>query len=165
MYTVKCRGQKPRRLESFVTIRSSDKLTKNNFSKKKLAYHTQQKDLSTNMSSSSKIVILTGASSGMGRATAIYLAQKGHVQAMTLFARRKEPLEELAAELQKDFPTVKTLVVTGDAANAVDNKKAVEETVSTFGGLTGIFVNAGVFKGGAPIVDTTDEDVDAVIDV
>ena len=45
----------------------------------------------------------TGASSGMGKATALYLAQKGTVQALTLFARRKDPLDELAAELQKNY--------------------------------------------------------------
>ena len=75
-----------------------------------------------------KIVLINGASSGMGRATALYLAQKGVTKALTLFARRQEPLHELAAALKKEHPDLKTLVVTGDAASAADNQRAVEET-------------------------------------
>ena len=101
----------------------------------------------------------------MGKATALYLAQKGTVQALTLFARRKDPLDELAAELQKSYPTLKTLVVTGDASASADVQKAVQETVAAFGGLTGIFINAGVYKGGESIADTTNETVNMVIDV
>jgi len=111
-----------------------------------------------------KIVIITGASFGMGRATALYLAQKG-VQGLTLFARRSEPLQELAQEIANQYPSVKTLTVVGDVANAADNERAIRETVDTFGGLHGAFINAGMYKGGVPIPEVSDEDIDEIINV
>jgi NAD(P)-dependent dehydrogenase (short-subunit alcohol dehydrogenase family) len=115
--------------------------------------------------SNGKIILITGASSGMGKATALYLAEKGGAEALTLFARRKAPLDELAAEVKKDHPSARTLVVTGDAARAEDNQRAVDETITTFGGMTGVFINAGIYKGGATIPATTDEVIDTNIDM
>lgn len=86
------------------------------------------------MSLSESIVLVTGASSGMGKETAIYLAIKG-AKAVTLFARRKEALDEVAAEVEA--AGAKALVVVGDSSKAEDNKRAVEETVAAFGGITG----------------------------
>jgi NAD(P)-dependent dehydrogenase (short-subunit alcohol dehydrogenase family) len=116
----------------------------------------------TMASQANNIVLVTGASSGMGKEAALSLAKKG-VKAITLFARRKEMLDQVAKEVQA--LGAKALVVTGDASKAEDNKRAVEETVKAFGGITGAFINAGVYRGGAPLTKTSDEDIDAVIDV
>jgi len=88
-----------------------------------------------------KIVLVTGASAGMGLATATFLASKG-VKAITLMARRQDKLEQVEAVLNQAYPTVQTLVVAGDASQAQDNKRAVEETVAKFGGITSAFINA-----------------------
>lgn len=88
-----------------------------------------------------KIVIITGASAGIGKATAEFLAAKG-VKAITLFARRADKIKAFEAELNKANPNVQTLVVAGDAANANDNKRVVEETVAKFGGVSSAFINA-----------------------
>lgn len=109
-----------------------------------------------------KIVLVTGASSGMGRATAVMLAQKG-AKAVTVFARRQEQLEEVAKEIE-GFGS-KALVVVGDASKDEDNKRAVEETVKAFGGLTSAFVNAGAYRGGTPLDQTKDEDINAILDL
>ena len=50
----------------------------------------------------SKIVLITGGSSGKGLATAHYLAEKG-VSAITLFARRKEALEAAEKEIKENI--------------------------------------------------------------
>jgi NADP-dependent 3-hydroxy acid dehydrogenase YdfG len=103
-----------------------------------------------------KIVLDTGASSGMGKATAIYLAGKG-VKAITLFARGKDRLDEVANEIKAmDTPT-KTLIVVGDASKVSDNQRAVDETVAAFGGINSAFVNAGIFRGQLPLADTPDD--------
>jgi NAD(P)-dependent dehydrogenase (short-subunit alcohol dehydrogenase family) len=111
-----------------------------------------------------KIVLVTGASSGIGKAAVFFLAGKG-VKAITLFARRKENLEEVAKELASKYPGVKTLVVAGDTAVAADNQRAVDETVKEFGGTTSAFVNAGIYKDGATISEVDDETIDEVLNV
>lgn len=114
-------------------------------------------------SHSEKIVLVTGASSGMGRSAAVYLAKKG-VKAVTLFARRKDELEAVAKEIESSTET-KTLVVVGDASKAEDVKRAVDETVSTFGGITSAFINAGIYRGGAKLGEVKDEDIEALLNV
>lgn len=86
------------------------------------------------MSLSESIILITGASAGMGKSAALYFAEKGKAKAITLFARRKEALEEVAKQVEA-FGT-KALVVVGDSSSLEDNKRAVEETVKAFGGIT-----------------------------
>ena len=111
-----------------------------------------------------KIVMVTGASAGMGKATALYLASK-NVKALTLFARTQEKLDEVAKEIKDSYPTVKTLVVVGDSARSADNKKAVDATIEEFGGITGAFINAGIFRGPAPLVEMSDDDIEELLNV
>eukprot|EP00977_Amphora_coffeiformis_P013541 scaffold3576_cov170-Amphora_coffeaeformis.AAC.23 len=111
-----------------------------------------------------KIVLVTGASAGMGKEAALNLASKG-VKALALFARREDRLKEVAQEIEQKFPNTKTLVVVGDAAKADDNKRAVEETVKAFGGITGAFINAGIYRGGVPVTETDDQAIEDVLNV
>ena len=99
----------------------------------------------------------------MGRDTAIYLANKG-VKAITLFARRQEELDEVSKKIESETNT-KTLVVVGDTSKAEDVKRAVDQTVEAFGGITSAFINAGVYRGGSKIGEVKDEDIDSILAV
>lgn len=99
----------------------------------------------------------------MGRDTAYVLAEKG-VKALALVARRKEMLEQVAADLAKKFPNVKTLIVVADVTSDSDNQRAVQETVTAFGGIHGAFVNAGAYRGGATLAEVSDADINTILD-
>lgn len=87
-----------------------------------------------------KVVIVTGASAGIGAALARALAQRGaHV---VLTARRRERLEALAEELRA-LPGER-LVLPGDIADEPFCRLLVEETVARFGRLDVLINNAGV---------------------
>src|SRR5215470_9170349 len=87
-----------------------------------------------------KAVLITGASSGIGEELALQLGQAG--VKLTLAARRKERLEELAqrvAAAEKPRPLVAQCDVTQDG----DLEKAVAETVQQRGKLDVMIANAG----------------------
>ena len=86
---------------------------------------------------SGKTALVTGASSGIGRATALALAQAG--ASVALVARRAERLKDLAAEIEAAGG--KALARVADVTDEADASGAVEDTVGHFGGLD-ILVNA-----------------------
>ncbi|RYZ42094.1 MAG: SDR family NAD(P)-dependent oxidoreductase [Myxococcaceae bacterium] len=99
-----------------------------------------------------KVIVITGASSGIGRTTALLLAKKGaHV---VLAARREEPLEDLAAECEA--LGVQALVVPTDVADAASVHHLAQEAVRVFGHFNGWVNNAGVYMLGS-LEETPDE--------
>ncbi|MCA9839531.1 MAG: SDR family oxidoreductase [Trueperaceae bacterium] len=85
-----------------------------------------------------KVVIITGASSGIGAATARLLAKEG--ARLTLAARSTDKLEALAEELECE-----TLVVPTDISQAEDVTRMVDKTIQTFGQVDVLFANAGIY--------------------
>jgi short-subunit dehydrogenase len=81
--------------------------------------------------------IVTGASRGIGRATASALAARG--ARLGLIARGREPLEELARSLDGD-----PIVLPADIGERADVEVAVEEFVRQAGGLDVVVANAGI---------------------
>ncbi|MDD2463165.1 MAG: SDR family oxidoreductase [Desulfobulbus sp.] len=73
-----------------------------------------------------KTAVVTGASAGIGRATALALAGEG--AAVVLQARRRERLDTLAVEIEASGG--KALVVAGDAAEVVDIDRLLAETLA-----------------------------------
>jgi NAD(P)-dependent dehydrogenase (short-subunit alcohol dehydrogenase family) len=102
---------------------------------------------------SDKVIILTGGSSGIGRAAALRFARQGHKVLVT--GRRAGPLEEAVAE----HPNLVGLVA--DAASAEDASRTVAKAVDLWGRVDALINNAGA---GAilPVVDTT---ADRIMDI
>ena len=85
-----------------------------------------------------KVVIITGASSGIGEACARALAEAGCK--LTLAARSVDKMEALAAEL----PT-ECLVARADMTAPADISNMVERTLDQFGAVDVMFANAGIY--------------------
>ena len=96
-----------------------------------------------------KIVIVTGASSGIGEATATLLSQKG--AKVVLAARSKDKLLNLSKKLDR------TLVVPTDMTKERDIKNLVSKTVKEFGRIDILVNNAGRgFDAAIEYIDTKD---------
>lgn len=87
-----------------------------------------------------KVVIITGASSGIGEASAKLLASKG--AKVVLGARREQQLRQLVDEIQKAGGQAVYQVM--DVVNPSDNAQIVKLAKETFGGVDVIFLNAGI---------------------
>jgi NADP-dependent 3-hydroxy acid dehydrogenase YdfG len=105
---------------------------------------------------SGTVVVVTGASSGIGRATARLLVEAG--AKVALGARRKERLDELVAELGAD----NAIAVPGDVSRAEDNRALVAAAVQVFGKVDSLVANAGIGIYGG-ILDQTDEQLAEMI--
>jgi len=112
------------------------------------------------MASEKKVAIVTGASSGIGRDSAIALSKAGWYVSIT--ARRKEELEETKSHFAEPS---KCLVVAGDVADEAFVKKLFEDTVATFGRLDMVFNNAGRGNRATPIEDLSLETFAGVMNV
>jgi NADP-dependent 3-hydroxy acid dehydrogenase YdfG len=86
------------------------------------------------------VALVTGASSGIGAATAAVLAAQG--AAVALAARRKDRLDELAASISDQGGTA--LVLEADISDETQAGQAVARTVAEFGRLDTLINNAGV---------------------
>ena len=108
-----------------------------------------------------KVAIITGGSSGIGRATAIALAKDG--VKITVAARRAKEGEEtirLVKEAGSEGIFVKT-----DVANENDVRSLVEKTVKQYNRLDYAFNNAGIEEMTTPLVDQTSEVFDQIMNV
>ena len=106
------------------------------------------------------VALVTGASSGIGTATARQLA--AHGAAVALVARRKDRLEDLAAEIQETGGTA--LVVAADITDRTQAEAAVHQAVERFGRLDILVNNAGLMLLG-PVVGADAEEWERMIAV
>lgn len=107
-----------------------------------------------------KVVVITGASSGLGEATARHLASKG--AAVVLGARRLENLEKIAADIRAEGGKVE--VVQTDVTIASEVKALVDKAVAVFGRLDVMINNAGLMAI-APMSALKVEEWERMIDI
>jgi len=89
-----------------------------------------------------KTVIITGAGSGLGQATALRLAQED--ANLLLVDMSAEGLEETRKQVESAAGAGRVEVVTADVTKSEDVRKYVDTAVSTFGSIDGFFNNAGI---------------------
>lgn len=106
------------------------------------------------------VALVTGASSGIGAATARTLAAQG--AAVALAARRADRLDQLSAEIKAAGG--RTLVIETDVTDSAQAESAVERTVSELGRLDTVINNAGVMLLG-PIENAPLEEWERMIKV
>jgi NAD(P)-dependent dehydrogenase (short-subunit alcohol dehydrogenase family) len=87
-----------------------------------------------------EVVIVTGASAGIGQAIALQLAEQG--AALAIASRRVERLEQVAQKCRAHGSQV--LVVPTDVSDEAQCRALVEQTVATFGRLDMLTNNAGL---------------------
>jgi ribitol 2-dehydrogenase len=105
---------------------------------------------------SGKVALVTGASSGIGRALAKMLAREGAT--VVLAARSGERLEALAAELGKD----RASFIAVDLAKADDTDRMIAETLERHGRIDILLANAGIYVPG-DIIENDPADWDQMI--
>lgn len=106
------------------------------------------------------IVLITGASSGFGEATARLLAAQGcH---LALGARRADRVQALAAELAKAHG-VKTFASAMDTRHTASVDTFMAEAAAALGGLHVLVANAGLASGTFKLWETPDEDLEAMM--
>lgn len=107
-----------------------------------------------------KVILVVGASAGIGADTARVLAEDG--AALMLVARTEGPLASLAAELQSAGHDV--AYTTGDVSRSEDVVRFVQETVDRFGRLDGAFNNAAMTQAGR-LDEVSEADFDQIMAV
>lgn len=108
-----------------------------------------------------KVALITGASSGIGRATAKAFAERG--AAVVVAARRADELTTLVAEIEADGG--KATFVKTDVSVAKDVEQMVDHTIKSFGRLDYAVNNAGIEGRLANIVDLGEEDWNRVLSI
>lgn len=111
--------------------------------------------------SEQKVVIVTGASSGIGRAIALAFGREGHqviVNYLSNANEAKEVVEEIAASGGQGH------AVQADVSSFEASKNLVEETLKVFGRVAVLINNSGIAKDQL-MLRMKEEDFDAVIDV
>ncbi len=108
-----------------------------------------------------KTLLITGASSGIGRTTAEVVARYG--ANVVVAARRTELCAQVAEEIRADGGNASH--VRTDVTNPTDVHRMIEHTIATFGKIDGAFNNAGVLLDTGRIHEMDDEVLDRSWDV
>ncbi|MFG1809719.1 SDR family NAD(P)-dependent oxidoreductase [Streptomyces sp. NPDC049040] len=108
-----------------------------------------------------KAVLVTGAGSGIGRATALAFAAEG--ASVVVAGRTAASLDETVSLIAEEGGSA--LAAVADVTRSPEVRALVRRTVEHFGGLDVAVNNAGVFRGGAPVAELPEEDWRTLLDI
>ena len=111
------------------------------------------------MAEINKVALITGAGTGVGKAAALALAGEGY--AIVLAGRRKEPIDEVAKEIEA--LGAKALAVQSDIGDPASVENLFAKTKETFGRLDVLFNNAGIGAPAMPLEELPFERWQAVV--
>ena len=100
---------------------------------------------------SGKVVLVTGASRGIGRETALQYARAG--ASVAIVARSREALDETRDLIVAAVPDADVLVLTADVRDVEGVRSAVQDVLQHFGKLDILIANAGVITSFTPCED------------
>lgn len=110
------------------------------------------------MSFIGKVVLITGASSGIGAATAIHLSELG--ASLSLTGRNLTNLRKVAEQCKEPKP----FIITGELTNMTDAQNVIDSTIKHYGKLDILINNAGIVESGS-IETMTMEQYDRVFNI
>ena len=113
------------------------------------------------MATNNKVAIVTGAGSGIGKATALAFLNDGYKVALA--GRRQEALEDAIKEAGSNASNA--IAVSTDVSDADAVKNLFTKTRDTFGRVDVVFNNAGVNAPGVPVEELTVDQWKSVIDI
>lgn len=108
-----------------------------------------------------KIVLITGAGSGIGRATSIEFAKEG---AILVLADMNVGNAADTLKMTEEFGT-KGIVIEVDVSSSQSVQAMVKKTIDTYGRLDVAFNNAGIHNPGPLLTETTEEEFDKIVAV
>jgi len=111
----------------------------------------------------SKVIIVTGSSTGIGAGTAVKYAKEG-AAGVVLHGRQEAALKKVKEEVEKAGKGVKVHICVGDITDAKVREKMITETVDQFGRLDVLVNNAGISIP-TPVCDTSIDVFDKIFDV
>ena len=115
----------------------------------------------TNKRLDNKIALVVGGSTGIGRATAVAFAKAG---AKVVVASRGEEQGQETVELVQQTGT-EGLFIQTDVSDKNSIKHLIAQTINRYGRIDAAFNNAGIEGKTAPLVETDEDDFDAIINV
>ncbi|CAG9791676.1 unnamed protein product [Diatraea saccharalis] len=113
------------------------------------------------MSFSGKVVIVTGASSGIGAAVAVMFCKEG--ASVALVARNEKKLMDVSVKCS--LVGGKHIIIKADVSNDEDAKRIISETVTKFGQLDVLVNNAGIIAFGSILEGTILETYDKIMKI
>jgi NAD(P)-dependent dehydrogenase (short-subunit alcohol dehydrogenase family) len=110
-----------------------------------------------------KVILVTGAGTGLGHAAALHSAREG--AKLSLLDVDAAALERSRETIQAEIAGADILTVTADVSNETEVRDYVERTVRQFGRIDGLYNNAGIEGEQNPVADYTSEGFDRVLSI